>query len=271
VTLLDVENAQRADAASWALANGLLFAFDNDRAVDVHRQPTLVWLFRPSDRPRLTGETVLHSGDVEARIYVPAGTGAMDALELAEALQAHFRGKLYAGSPTLDEARIDLVGREEASYRVDVSIPWEFHERRVPQGVTSPWEQPGAVVAMQAVRELWHTHVTLALGLDSYFDNDPPEGVVLPFAWPRFRLLQPFAVDLSTVRVPGRLVAALHFPLGTGVAEHQPKVEAVAAAFDQRTHRGVVFQTPTVNRIGRTPFDSWQANVRLPFYYDVRT
>lgn len=271
MTIADVEHGQRVEAAAWAQVNGLQFVIDNDAEYDPHAQPTLVWLFKPDGNERLTRTDVEHRGTAEGQIYFTGGSGALPAIQLAESLLELFRGRVYAGSSMLDEARIMVQGREGTSFRVDVVIPWEWHEKRVPQGAVSLYETPGAAIAYQAYRQRWETLVRAPLGLTTYYDNNPPETAVTPFAWNRFRTLQPIGIELQTILVPGRILSALHYPLGTGVADAKEAIDTITNAFDECTHRGIQFGTPLVNRIGRTPSNTWQALVRLPFKYEVRT
>lgn len=271
MTLVDVDNAQRVEAASWALANGLQFLWGNTASRDPHAAPSLVWRFEPETQDRLTGATVLHRGTTRASIYLPAGAGLLAALALAEGLQSLFRGRVYAGSMTLDTITIEIFGREAGSYRVDVSIPWEYDEQRIPQGAVGLYETPGAIVAYQAARQLWELRVRAPLSLVTHFDSSPPADVVAPFAVVRFRTLQPIPVEIRTLRVPGRLLVNLHEPLGAGVTAGSETADAIVRAFDEVSYRGVIFHTPAINVIGRTPIETWQVNVRLPFHYEVRT
>ena len=163
MTLEQVEAAQRVEAQTWAVANGLAFIWGNGAARDPHAQPSLVWQFLPESQERVTPATVVHTGRTEGRIYLPAGTGLIDAIALAESLQALFQGRIFAGSDTQDEIEITNRGRDGLSWRVDVSIPWEWDEKRIPQGTVGIHETPGAVIAYQAVRQLWLPSSSLSL------------------------------------------------------------------------------------------------------------
>ena len=70
--------------------------------------------------------------------------------------------------------------------------------------------------------------------------------------------------------MPGRVIAALNLPIATGVQVANTAAPAIAAAFTDCTVRGVVFGTPVTTRVGPTPLNTWQTNVRLPFHYDQR-
>jgi hypothetical protein len=271
VTLEQIEAAQRVEASTWAVANGLTLIWGNGAARDPHAQPSLVWQFLPGSQRRVTAATVLHTGRTEGRIYLPAGTGIVDALALAESLESLFRGRIFAGSEMLDEIEVTNRGRDGASWRVDVSIPWEWDEKRIPQGTVGIHETPGAVIAYQAVRQLWEQHVRGPLGLVTHWNNEAPKTAQPPFCLAGFRTLQPIGIEMRTIRVPGRVLAGLHVELGTGTAAAEAAITAITRAFDQITYRGIEFGTPLVNRIGRSPINTWQANVRLPFHYDVRT
>lgn len=272
MTRADVENALRVEAQTWAQANALVFAWDNADPKNPHAAKTLAWSFQPAEPEQLTDLVVQHRGTVEAEVYVGAGDGALEALQLAEGLRSLFAGRVYAGGETLHEVRIDPVGRVGTSFVVSVSIPWEFAERRVPRGAVGLHETPGAVIAYQAFRQRWEQMVRAPLSLRTFFDNSPPSAAEQPpWAFASFRLLAPVRLETTTIRVPGRVIAALNFSQGIGVQACEVATAAIERAFHQITFRGVCFATPTVTRVGRTPADTWQTNVRLPFHYDVRT
>lgn len=272
MALRDVENALRVEAAAWAQSNGLQFHWQNTGAKNPHSGESVAWRFEPGDSERLTASLVQHRGRAEARIYVPAGVGVVRALQLAESIESQFRGRIFAGGVVQDEIAIAKVGREGSSYRTDVLIPWEYDERRVPQGATGLHETPGAVVAYQGFRQRWEARVRAPLSLRTFFDNSPPEDdAPPPWAYATFRTLQPVPVELQTIRVPGRVIAALNFPLGAGVANCETAITTIVQAFDECSFRGTHYGTPVVTRVGRTPLETWQANVRLPFYYEVQT
>lgn len=272
MALRDVENAMRVEAAAWAQSNGLQFHWENTGSKNPHQAPTLVWRFRPAAGDRLTGSLVQHRGTVEGRLYVPAGSGADRSLQLADGLESLFRGRTFVGGAVQGETSIVKIGRESTSYRTDVVIPWEYDERRIPLGVVGLHETPGARVAYQAFRQRWESRVRAVLNLNSFFDNSPPEDdSPPPWAYATFRTMQPVRVETKTIRVPGRVIAALNHPLGEGVANSETAIETIVHAFDECSFRGIHFGTPSVTRVGRTPLETWQANVRLPFSYEVRT
>lgn len=271
MTLIDAENAMRVEAQTWAQANAVEFAWDNGPPKDPHTAPTIEWQFRQAEPERITGATLKRNGVARGRIYVPAGSGALAALQLAESLQDLFRGRAYVGAEILDEVHIDQVGRDGPSYVVEISIPWEFDERRIPQGAVGLQETPGAVIAYQAFRQRWESLVRAPLSLRTFFDNSPPEAEPAPWALAKFRTLEPVPVEMQVIRVPGRVIVALNFPLGAGLQACETAATTIEHAFDQVTFRGICFGTPVVTRVGRTPADTWQTNVRLPFHYDVRT
>lgn len=268
--LQDAENTLRVAAQSWAALNSLQFLWDNAPAVDAGLQPTLSWGFRTESVERLTIDMVQHAGAVLASVFVPAGQGVNEGFALAESLVALFRGSVHSGIEMLDEASVVSQRRVGANYRIDIRLPWTFTERRVAQGAVSPFETPGFASCYEATRERWETEVRAPLDVRCYFDNDPPEEVNPPFLWVRFRLLEPVSIELGAMRVPGRILCALHYPLGSGVNDAEIAIQTMVSAFDECVHRGVVFGTPRVTRIGKTPSSTWQAVVRLPFYYEVR-
>jgi hypothetical protein len=85
------------------------------------------------------------------------------------------------------------------------------------------------------------------------------------------RFLNPVRLESRTLRMPGSVIAALNHSLGTGVQAANLAASTIEKAFHQLTIRGISFGTPVPTRVGRTPNDTWQTNVRLPFHYDVRT
>ncbi|MFY9345575.1 MAG: hypothetical protein WAT39_24000 [Planctomycetota bacterium] len=272
MTLAAVENGMRVEAKAWADQQSLVFAWDNADTKDPHAARTLVWEWRPASQEQLTSHTVRHLGAAVGSIYVPAGTGILAALQLAEGLEARFRGRLYAGGEVLPEIRVDNGGRRGPSHVATVSVPWELIERRIPAGAVGIYSTPGAVAAYQALRDLWETKVRAPLSLPSYFDDSPPAATEPPpWALVGFRLLDPVPLEVGTQRVPGRAIAALNHAPGIGVKDQEAAVDAITRAFHQTALRGVVFGTPSVTRVGRTPVNTWQTNVRLPFHYDVRT
>lgn len=278
MTLLAMENALRVAGEAWATSHGLAFVWDNAVAKDPRAVPTLVWEWRPAAPEQLTDLVVRHRGVVDAAVYVAGGTGMLSAdgrgaLQLAESLVGEVAGRLFGGGETLTRVTIGAGRRDGTSYVVPVSIPWEFDERRVPLGAVGPQGIPGAVAAYQAFRERWHQKIASApLSLQTFFDNAPPAGTEPPpWAFASFKLLQPVPLEVDSQRVPGRVIAALNFALGSGVAACAAAADAIARAFHQCTVRGICFGTPEVARIGRTPLNTWQTNVRLPFHYDVRT
>jgi hypothetical protein len=272
VTLADVENAIRVEAKEWADARGLQFAWDNAAPRDPHAQATLVWAWRPAAAPeQLTDLQLRHVGVVEAEIFVPPAKGLLEALAHAESLQAQFAGRLFAGGETLAEVAIGGGRREGASYVLPVTLPWEYVERRVPRGAVGVHETPGAASAYQAFRQRWESLVRAPLSLRSFFDNSPAATEAPPWALVGWKLLEPIRIETSTLRVPGRALVALCHPAATGVQAANLAASTIERAFHQVTFRGVCFGTPSVTRVGRTPADTWQTNVRLPFHYDVRT
>lgn len=269
--LTDVANAMRAAAATWAQGRGLAFAWDNGPPRDPHAAATVVWSFEPGPADRLTGEVVRATGFAVADVWVPAGSGALVALGHAEHLLGVFRGQEFAGAVVLAEGHVGSIDRDAGSYVVEVRIPWEFDERRVPQGVVGSYAPPGVVAAYQAFRERWEARVRAPLALPTFFDNSPPASQAPPWALCAFRILQPNPVETTTLRVPGRVIAALNHPIGAGVSGSEAAIGTIVRAFDQCSFRGLTFGTPEVTRVGRTPDETWQANVRLPFHYEVTT
>lgn len=266
-----VENAMRAAAKSWADANSLVFAWDNATPRDPDAAPTLRWRFGIDDPEQLTDQVVRRSGQVEAAIVLPAASGSHRALALAESLRAEFAGVAFAGGEALAEASIRIDWRDGPSFVVTVLLPWEYYEQAVPSGSVGAVEDATAQVAIEAVRARWNDLIATPLTLRSFFDNSPPAATEPPpWAFVSVGLLAPTRIEIGTMRFPGRAVAALHHPLGDGVLAANTAASAVAIAFHQVAFRGITFGTPSVTRVGRTPVDTWQTNVRLPFHYDVR-
>jgi len=271
LALSDVDNAMRGVAKAWAHANGLEFVWDNSPALQP-TGPTLEWAFRSSGSRRLTASTVRTTGVIEAGILVPVGEGLVGGLTRAASLKAAFLGGVFAGASVLDEIATTPSGRHQGTrYRIAVRIPWEFDERRVPQGVVGPHEAPGELAAYQAFRGRWEQEVRAPIALRTFFDNSPAvDDAVPPWALAVWRTLEPIPREMGTLHVPGRVIVALNFPAGSGVDAAEAAITTIVRAFDECSFRGLTFGTPVVTRVGRTPNETWQANVRLPFHYEVR-
>lgn len=271
MTLAAAENAMRLEAQAWAEDAGLQFAWDNGEPKNVHATPTLVWEFERAQPDRYGTTTLAHAGIARGLVYVPAGSGGLVALQRAESLRDLFAGRIYAGAQTGSEVAIDFEGRDLTSYVASVTIPWQYEERRIPTGPVS-YETPGAVVAYQAFRQRWEQLVRAPLSLRTIFDDSPSGDTGSPpWALALMRLFAPTRVEVQTMRVAGRVLVALNHPLGTGVQAANTAADTIERAFNECCFRGIHYGTALVNRVGRTSIGTWQTNIRLPFYYEVRT
>ena len=271
MTVAAVENAMRVAASNWASKNGFAFAWDNGPVVDPTAVPTLVWEFQVADEsPRTIGTTVA-TGFAVGTLYLPAGRGALIALQVAENLRDSIAGGTFAGATAEPDASIGPLARDGISMTVEVSIPWELDEPRRVVGAIGVQGEASDSLAYAAFRERWDALVRVPLGLRSFFDDSPPDAALTPpWCFASWRTLTPVQLEGGLQRVPGRVIAALNYPLATGVQAANTAASAIASAFHQCTVRGVVFGTPATERVGRTPLNTWQTNVRLPFHYDVR-
>lgn len=271
MTVAAVENALRVAASNWAGKNGFAFSWDNGPVVDPTTVSTLVWSFQTADESPRTIGTVVANGFAVGAIYLPSGRGALALLEVADNLRDSLAGGTFAGGETGDDVQIGPVQRDGTSVVVEVSFPWELDEARRIVGPIGAQGEASASAAYQAFRERWDALVRIPLGLRSFFDDSPPDATLAPpWCFASWRTLSPVQLEGGLQRVPGRVIAALNFPMATGVQAANTAASAIATAFHQCTVRGVVFGTPATNRVGRTPLNTWQTNVRLPFHYDVR-
>lgn len=271
MTVAAVENALRVAASNWAGKNGFAFAWDNGPSVDPTAVPTLVWSFQVADEGPRTIGTVVANGFAVGTVYLPAGRGALALLQVAENLRDTLAGGTFGGGETGRDVQIGQVQRNGTSVLVEVSIPWELDEARRIVGPIGPQGEASESLAYQAFRERWDALVRQPLNLRTFFNDSPPDAsVVPPWCLASWRTLLPVQLEGGLQRVPGRVIAALHYPQATGVQAANTAASVIASAFHQCTVRGVVFGTPSTNRVGRTPLNTWQTNVRLPFHYDVR-
>lgn len=271
MTVADLENALRVAASTWAGVNGYAFAWDNGPPVDPRTAPTLVWSFRTASEERLTGDVVLAEGIATGSLWLPAGRRAVSALSIAQSLRNSLAGLTIGGGETGRDVEIGPMRREGPSLVVDVSVPWEIDDRRVVVGAVGPQGEATDVTAYQAFLERWEQLVRVPLGLRTFFDDSPPDATLAPpWCLASWRTLRPIPLEKHLQRVPGRVIAALNLPPATGVQVANTAAQAIAAAFTDCTVRGVVFGTPVTTRVGPTPLNTWQTNVRLPFHYDQR-
>lgn len=272
MTVAAFENALRVAASTWAGVNGYAFAWDNGPPVDPRAAPTLVWSFRTASEERLTVDVVLAEGVATGTLWLPAGRGGLAALAVAKSLRDALADLAIGGGETGKDVEIGPMRREGPSLQVDVSVPWELDERRVVVGPVGPQGEATEVTAYQAFRERWEQLVRVPLGMRTFFDDSPPDdSVAPPWCLATWRTLRPIPIERGRQRVPGRVIAALNLPIATGVQVANTAAPLIAGAFTDCTVRGVVFGTPVTTRVGATPRNTWQTNVRLPFHFDQRT
>jgi hypothetical protein len=264
------ENALRLEASEWAQGAGLVFVWDNAAPRDPHAAKTLDWQFEPGQPEQLTSLQVRHRCSVNASIYVPAGSGMVAALQLAESLRQAMAGLRVAGGEVLAEVEIGAARRDGPSCVIDVRLPCLLDVRRVPLGAFGAQLQASALTAYQAFRARWESRIRAPLNLPTYWDDSPPASPTPPWAWASWRTLEPVPLEIGSLRVPGRVIVAMNHALGSGVQAANSAASAIEASFHQCTFGGLVFGTSVVTRPGRTLIDTWQTNVRLPFHYDQR-
>lgn len=124
------------------------------------------------------------------------------------------------------------------------------------------------------------TEVEDGLGTTLAYDNayfDPPDDSI----WARVAVLfsettqETVGTSQHRYRNPGRLVFSVFAPIHRGEGEALALCDSIAAKFRSVTVSGVVFRTPSVERLGtdsgrgNEKAPTWQINVSIPFYYDV--
>ena len=123
------------------------------------------------------------------------------------------------------------------------------------------------------IRSRFKTQIADILSLPTQYDNQSytkPANVL----WCRLTILTGESFQASfggaggkRFRTPGTMVAQLFNPVGLGDKAALAAADSIVAAFRAVTDTGVVFRTPSVQRIGRTESE-WQINVTCPFYVD---
>lgn len=270
MTLAAAESALRVAAKAWADANSFAFHWDNAAPREVTGR-LLSWAFQTEDSGNITDLIVQHQGRIEASLWLPAGEGAALAVQLAESLREEFVGNIYAECEILDESGLTPIGRSGPRFGVMVSLHFEMFERTIPGGPVGAYEDPTAALAFEAVRERWESQVRAPLLLRTFYDNAPPDAAEPPpWAFVSVKLLRPVRLETTSVRVPGRAIAALNHAPGIGVQDANNAASLASAAFHQCTIKGICFGTPSVQRVGRTSADTWQTNIRMPFHFDLR-
>jgi hypothetical protein len=215
---------------------------------------------------------VEHEGVATAQVFVHAGQGPVQALTYAQGLKDALGGKIYGEGESLSEVQIDPLERQGASFTVSVVVPWKMCQNYTTGGQVTPalQPQPDMVECYTEIRKAWRDHVQPSLsGVPTYFDNAPSEEVSMPFCMNMISTFPPFAIEMGTLRTEGRIICALHFPPGTGSSALWDAINVIVEAFDSKTYGNIKFKTPVIGRNGRSDINSWQANVRLPFHFEV--
>ena len=267
-----LDNAMWADAQAYASSNGLRADRSSTGAFNPHQSDCIVWSFEPRERNRLTRGKIEHEGVATATVFVHAGKGPVQALTYAEGLKDALRGRIYGEGESMAEVRIDPLDRQGASFTVSVVIPWKLCQSYISGGqITQPLQhQPDMVECYTEIRKAWRDYVQPSLtGVSTYFDNAPSEEISMPFCMNMISTFAPIAIEMGTLRTEGRIISALHFPPGTGFSALWDAVNVVVEAFDSKTYGNIKFKTPVIGRAGRSDINSWQANVRLPFHFEV--
>jgi len=123
------------------------------------------------------------------------------------------------------------------------------------------------------IRSRFRTQVANALSLTTQYDNhviDNPGNdnwcrlTILPGETKQVSIGAPSSNRERTV---GVMIAQLFSPVQAGDGTILEIAESIRTAFKRVTDTGVVFQTPSLKRVGQQ-IDSWQINVECPFYAD---
>lgn len=270
----DLEAALRAAAVAWAAAQGVGFLPENGAPAGPTAVGTyLRWKHRTDgERAMGLGSRIEETGEAVGELLVGVGTGVVALLGHAESLAAALQAAVLPLRAELwPVAAQQRVGKQDAYYRLDVRLRWRQEVVRIAQGGVSAAVTESSANAYAAVCAHWDARVRQPLGLKTFLDNQAPEpGTPPPWALLSYRTLPPATLETRLTVVPGRVIAALNWHAAGGTDPAATDViEAIKRAFDRVTVRGVKFDVPEATRVGLTPVGTWQANIRLPFAYEV--
>lgn len=217
---------------------------------------------------------VTHTGQLLVQVLVPISEGQHRALVLVGAVRAAFRAQVLAsGIEILPEPAIVHVGRQDGRMRYDVAIGWRNLHVTDP-GTDGAYEPHTLVSALDAAQELFAAEIeapaTGWAGLRTFYGNGPASNSLsLPWCAYYPKPLSPIDREHGpTELVPLRAIVVLHTVADRGWAGADAIVDRIVARHQQRCYRGVIFDTPNVVHVGRTPAVTWQTNIRLPFYIE---
>lgn len=124
-----------------------------------------------------------------------------------------------------------------------------------------------------AIRTRFATEIATPLGLVTRYDNDARETPTSGL-WALVTIL-PGSSDVGEFgavqryRTLGVCIASIFQPVGEGDGASLEVADAIVPAFRARSHSGVHYRTPSVERLGRTGDGAWfQTNVTIPWYAD---
>ncbi len=123
------------------------------------------------------------------------------------------------------------------------------------------------------IRSRFKTQIADVLSLFTQYDNqkaDNPDNEIwcrLTIGFGESTQVANGGVGNNTFRTPGVMTAQIFAPMGMGEKGSYVIADAIKTAFRCVTDSGVVFRTPSIQRIGRVE-NSWQVNVNCPFHAD---
>lgn len=126
--------------------------------------------------------------------------------------------------------------------------------------------------AYKSIRDKYVADVETAMGLTTQYENMPftrPEDTM----YAKFTIIpggtqqQSLGAPTKRFRSTGLLIVSVFVPLETGDQDVVQKCDAIALSFASKTYQSVVFNTPSVIRVGRVD-KWWQYNVSCPWYLD---
>lgn len=127
--------------------------------------------------------------------------------------------------------------------------------------------------ATSVIRQRFKTEVSTPKSIEPRIDNESRENPGADKLWVRLSVIPGDAEQVSTgdpkrFRTPGIMIASIFGPFGKGDKDINELADFISTKFRCVTQSEVVFQTPKIQRIGRSgPF--WQVNVICPWYLDT--
>jgi hypothetical protein len=275
-SVIDVENSMRVAAWNWSVANGLPFEFDNstDASVTDPTQSMMVWAYSETNRQRLSGLLVEVKGQCRGTILVPAtpANGSsypmQEHMAQVESLLEEFRGRNFGRGKVTEQSRVSVDGSVGSMRAITAVIEWELIIKQpLPGTIVTTTAAGGAQQAYEVFRSIWGESVAPSITTKSYFDVPPGLALELPASVCSYSVLRSSALEMDSSLGLGRVEVDIHYLLGTGVQAIQEDSDLIVNSFDSVGSDKVVFQTPTVTRLGRTSEETWHVNVRMPFTF----